>query len=181
MTTYIAILRGINVSGQKRIKMDNLREALASLGFSDLATYIQSGNIIFKSETENCQILQLKINQRIKKGFGFDVPVIIRTLEEWQFMVEQNPFQNQKHIDENKLHATFLEEVPVINLGEEMDASMYLPDEFVLRDKTIYVHCPNGYGKTKLNNMFFENKLKTPATTRNWKTTLKLLAMAKAI
>ena len=170
MQTYIAILRGINVSGQKIIKMAELRDHLGSLGFSNLATYIQSGNIVFQSAMLDNHVLEDKIHQKIKANYGFDVPVFVRSQEEWQYMVEQNPFLTRKGIELNKLHVTILGVSPTSKSVEGIDATAYLPDEYVVSGPTVYVYCPNGYGKTKLNNTFFEKKLNTPATTRNWKT-----------
>ena len=179
MQTYIAILRGINVSGQKLIKMDKLREALASLGFSNLATYIQSGNVVFQAAPENNLTLAKKIHDRIEEAFGFDVPVLVRSLEEWQQVVDNFPFEGIEEM--NRLLITFLEEKPASIPKEEIDALKASKDEVMYGEKEIYLYVPDGYGKSKLDNNTLERKLKVRATTRNWKTTLTLLEMASAL
>lgn len=180
MQTYIAILRGINVSGQKIIKMAELRDHLSSLGFINLTTYIQSGNIVFQTKQEENPILEEKIHQNIKKNYGFDVPVIVRSLTEWQKVVSKFPYNNEDN-DINRLAVTFLKEKPTPNLHEEIDKFKAPNDEIVYDDIEIYLHIPNGFGKSKLTNNVFERKLKVSATTRNWKTTIKLLAIAEEL
>ena len=179
MQTYIAILRGINVSGQKLIKMDKLREALASLGFSNLATYIQSGNVVFQAATEDNLTLAQKIHNRIEEIFGFDVPVIVRTQGEWQQVVDCFPFEGKTEL--NRLMITFLEEKPAHIPKEEIDSLKASKDEVVYGEKEIYLYVPDGYGKSKLDNNTLERKLKVRATTRNWKTTLTLLKMVNEL
>lgn len=177
MQTYIAILRGINVSGQKKIKMDELREALASLGFSNLATYIQSGNVVFQATPEDGLSLAQKIHECIEEAFGFDVPVLVRSLEEWQGVVDRFPFKGIEEL--NRLMVTFLEEKPAHIPVEEIDALKASKDEVVYGEREVYLYVPDGYGKSKLDNNTLERKLKVRATTRNWKTTLTLLEMGK--
>jgi len=170
METYFAFLRGINVSGQKMIKMEDLAKTLTELHFSNIRTYIQSGNIIFQHDKTELLLLAEKIAGKISEHFGFEVPVVIRTFAELDDLSKKNPFLLMGNKDVSKLHVTLLAEEPdpekVIKIGKEP----YLPDEFLVSGKEVYLFCPNGYGRTKLTNTFFENKLKTTATTRNWKT-----------
>ncbi len=180
MQTYIAILRGINVSGQKIIKMAELREHLSSLNFTNLATYIQSGNIVFQSKTADNNAIEDKIQKNIKDNYGFDVPVIVRSLKEWQMIVDRFPF-NIEHCDINRLGFTFLKDKPTHIPVEEINKYKAVNDEVVYTEKEIYLHIPDGFGKSKLTNNVFERKLKAAATTRNWKTTQKLLKMANEI
>src|SRR5690349_15767045 len=112
METFISILRGINVSGQKKIQMTDLKELYESLTFKDVTPFIQSGNVIFKSKKSPDEKLAKKIEDAIHKRYGFDVPVIIRTVEEMQHTISANPFLQQKNIDVEKLHVTFLAEIP---------------------------------------------------------------------
>ncbi|MCB0494539.1 MAG: DUF1697 domain-containing protein [Cyclobacteriaceae bacterium] len=179
MQTYIAILRGINVSGQKLIKMDKLREALASLGFSNLATYIQSGNVVFQAANEDNLTLAQKIHNRIEKIFGFDVPVLVRSLDEWQQVVDNFPFEGIEEM--NRLLVTFLEEKPAYIPKEEIDTLKASKDEVVYGEQEVYLYVPDGYGNSKLDNNTLERKLKVRATTRNWKTTLTLLEMVNEL
>jgi len=179
MITYIAILRGINVSGQKKIKMADLRELLNNSGLEDLQTYIQSGNIIFKSSQRDSSKLAQLIKSKISEHYDFEVPVIIRDGEDWQSAIARNPFTEEKEgVDLQRVGVTFLENEPNRNLVSEIEERDYSPDEFVIDGKEIYLHCPTGFGKTKLTNNFFESKLKVTATTRNWKTVNTLIAMA---
>lgn len=179
MQAYIAILRGINVSGQKKIKMDELREALASLGFSNLTTYIQSGNVVFQATPEDNLVLAQKIHNRIEESFGFDVPVLVRSIDEWQQVVDNFPFKGIEEL--NRLLVTFLEEKPTRVPKEDIDALKASRDQVVYGEKEIYLYVPDGYGNSKLNNNTLERKLNVRATTRNWKTTLTLLQMGKGL
>jgi len=180
MTTFISILRGINVSGQKKILMADLKSLYDQLGFNDVTTFIQSGNVIFKSKKKGSdQAVAKAIGQAILKKYKFKVPIIIRTAEEMQKVISENPFPKQKGINIEKLHVTFLAEVPdkaqVISISH-LDFS---PDKFIIAGKEVYLYTPGGYGITKLSNNFFENKLKVTATTRNWKTVNKLAELAE--
>ena len=176
---YIALLRGINVSGQKKIKMADLRTYLGDAGLQDVQTYIQSGNIVFKSENADKAELAQKISDEIKEAYGFDVPVLVLTADYLQSAIEQNTyFKAGKDI--SKLYVTFLAEKPSEEKIATLEAVDYSPEEFILHETHLDFYFPNGYGRSKLNNNFFERKLKVSATTRNWKTINKLLDMATA-
>jgi uncharacterized protein (DUF1697 family) len=178
MSTVISILRGINVGGKNKIPMVELKAVYEGLKFKNVTTYIQSGNVIFSASESDSKTLSKKIEQGILKKFGFNVPVIARTIEEMQSAIKKNPFLKEKGIELEKLHVTFLEDSPAAdNLKKAMEYK-YEPDKFIIVNKEVYLHCPNGYGNTKLTNTFFENKLKVRATTRNWRTTNELLKIA---
>ena len=177
MKKYIAILRGINVSGQKLIKMAELIKHLEELSFKNISTYIQSGNVLFHSNISNQKELALKIGNKIKEKYGFDVPVIVKNAEEFKRISNNNPFLNQRSEDIDKLYVTFLAEETTHELAGKFKEIDYKPDEFILDGKVLYGFVGNGYGNTKFSNTFIENKLKTTATTRNWKTVLKLTEM----
>ena len=168
MTTYIAILRGINVSGKNKILMQDLKALFESLNFKNVKTYIQSGNVVFDSNS--LKNLETLIQQKIKEQFGFDVPVIVRTVDEITNILKHNPYLKQKNIELDKLHITFLSETPIKENLTKIHTYNFAPDVFEIIGNEVYLHCPNGYGNTKLSNTFFENKLKVTATTRNWKT-----------
>jgi uncharacterized protein (DUF1697 family) len=173
MRTYIAMLLGINVSGQKMIRMTDLTSLLSELDLKNIRTYIQSGNIVFEyPETDQKELSEL-IKQKILKRYEFEVPVIIMKQEELLYVAEQNPFV-KKGFNIEKLHVTFLEEPPLPEMIEKARTANIGSDEFEIIAKAVYLHCPDGYGQTKLNNNFFESRFKTKATTRNWKTVLKL-------
>lgn len=179
MTTYISILRGINVSGHKMIKMEALRQMFEGLGFKNVQTYIQSGNVIFQHKTTETQKLENKISKKVIEQFYFEIPVIVIVIEEFKEIVKNNPFIRDQSKDAAYLHVTFLSALPEKNNIEKIVEGKYNADELSILDKAIYLYCPNGYGNSKLTNRFLENKLKVLATTRNWKTTNELLRMAE--
>lgn len=173
METYIALLRGINVSGQKMIKMTDLTTLLKELNFTNIRTYIQSGNLVFDfTETDHKELARL-IETKIRHQYKFDVPVVISRKTELLQIMERNPFLKRGENIE-KLHVSFLDDEPSavqIKKAKETESGS---DEFEVYGKEVFVFCEYGYGKTKLNNTFFEKKFKTKATTRNWKTVVKL-------
>ncbi len=177
MNTYIALLRGINVSGHKMIKMDDLKLVLGELNFTGLKTYIQSGNILFDSENKEPADLAADIAGKIFQRYGFEVPVVIRTMAELEYIRKSNPFRNKGNEDTDKMHVTFLSEKPDTVRENQIMEHRFLPDEFVIMGKEVYLYCPDGYGRTKLTNQFFESRLKVVATTRNWKTVEKLVTL----
>jgi uncharacterized protein (DUF1697 family) len=181
MAIYVSILRGINVSGKRMIKMEVLKKLFAELGFSAIQTYIQSGNIIFQHKKSDPSKLSANIKGSIEKKFGFEVPVITLLLEELQEVVKLNPLLKDKSKDPAYFHVTFLAAQPNRENVEKITAGNYYPDEFHLIDKAVYLYCPNSYSNSKLTNNFLESKLKVTATTRNWKTTNELLAMAEKL
>jgi uncharacterized protein (DUF1697 family) len=178
MTTFLSILRGINVSGQKKILMKDLKTLYEELKFKNVTTYIQSGNVIFESSSSKNPAK--KIEQKIVERYSFNVPVIMRTVDEIQTVLKKNPFLKERNIDVEKLHVTFLTDIPKKELIDNIEGINYEPDKFILSGKEIYLYCPHGYGITKLNNNFFEHKLKTTATTRNWRTVNELFKIMKS-
>jgi len=175
MKKYISMLRGINVSGQKKIKMTDLKSLYESLGFDNVQTYIQSGNVIFESSILDVEKLKRNIEQNIEKTFGFSVSVIIRSNDEFESIINRNPFIGQRSTeDDTKLLVTFLTDAPPESIANAIQQFVTKPEALEVRGKEIYLHCPNGYGKSKLSNRFLERKLGVKATTRNWKTVKKL-------
>ena len=169
MITYISMLRGINVSGQKKIRMEALRSTYEKLELANVQTYLQSGNVVFDSTEGDPDRLAKQIEAQIEQDFGFSVPVLIRTGTDFLRIISQNPFLTARSEDPSHLYVTFLYDSPAPALTKQIN----FPgegDEFVIGEKEVFLFCPNGYGRTKLNNNFFEKKLKLLATTRNWKT-----------
>ena len=177
MSKYLSMLRGINVSGQKSIKMDDLIKLYESLNYKNVSTYIQSGNVLFDSSEEKLENIAGKIEKKIKKEFSYDVPVIIRTKNDLGHIINTNPFLKRKNIDHSKLHFTFLSKLPEGQVPLKIIETKSDEDEFYIKSKEIYLYCPNGYGRTKYTNSFFENNLNVNATTRNWNTVNKLFKM----
>ena len=177
MVIYIALLRGINVSGHNMIKMDELKRVLEELGFTGIRTYIQSGNIIFGSEVDDPADLAARVAGKILTRFGFVVPVVILTIDEMKLVSLNNPFILNGNGNSDRMHVTFLSETPDRTKETKILEYNFPPDEFVIKGKEVYLYCPDGYGNTKLNNQFFESKLKVTTTTRNWKTVETLVAL----
>jgi uncharacterized protein (DUF1697 family) len=178
MKKFIALLRGINVSGQKQIKMSDLKTLFEEVGFQNVETYIQSGNLIFSGKEKSSENIAERISSSIKKKFGFDVQVFVLLPEELLEILNKNPFIN-KNKDPDKLYVIFLSTVPLKANLEKLGAIDFSPEEFRCDGKCIYLFVPNGYGKAKLNNNFFENKLKVSGTTRNLKTVKAILELTK--
>jgi uncharacterized protein (DUF1697 family) len=181
MKTYIAILRGINVSGHKMMKMADLLTLLNELDFKNTKTYIQSGNVVFRYKETLPQQLQKKIEKKIAEKFGFEVPVMVIPAGEIETILKNNPFLKKKTTDIGKLHVTFLNGAYDKKIAAQLAEQKYGNDEFIATANAIYLHCADGYGNTKLSNTFWENKLKVTATTRNWKTVNELKNIADTI
>ena len=179
MTTYVAILRGINVSGHKIIKMERLRALFEDLGFTDVKTYVQSGNVIFATG-ERPKGLAAKIERKILNEFDFEVPVLTKSAKELADIVKRNPLVKNPANDPAKLHVTFLSDDPPRDALELLQSLAASAEQVRLAGRAVYLYCPNGYGNTKLTNTTIEKKLSCRATTRNWTTTNKLLEMANA-
>ncbi len=177
MQSHIALLRGINVSGQKKIKMADLKLLLEDLGFNDVVTYIQSGNVLFnpkaKSVKEDCAE---KISEGIKEQFGFEVPVLVKTVSEIEKILAACPFSEEKKIAS---YFTLLNESPTQELMKEISQLDYSNEEFIITENCVYLFSEKGYGNAKCNNNFFEKKLKVGATTRNYRTLVKLIELTK--
>jgi len=180
MKTYIALLRGINVSGQKIIKMEMLRKFLGELDFENIRTYIQSGNIIFESKSSDTAKLEKQISDKIFTHFGFVVPIIIITPEELLTVIDKNPFAKENLENPTQPYVLFLSEVPKKEHLEVFKKIDFKEDQFVNIDKTLYLSYGNPAGNSKLTNAIIENKLKLQSTMRNWKTVLKLYELATA-
>lgn len=176
--TYIALLRGINVSGQKKIKMADLRGLLTKAGLSEVKTYIQSGNIVFDSAEESPSGLAALIQKVILDQYGWKVPTLVLTPAELQAAVAGYPWSDKDDRTPEKIYITFLESEPAAENQAAIDGQAYLPEEYLVVGKIIYFYPPNGAGRAKMNNNFFEKKLKVSATTRNWRTTNKLIEMS---
>lgn len=178
MQTFIALLRGINVSGQKKILMADLKKHFEELGFTNVQTYIQSRNVLFQSEEKNAAILQAEIEKMILATYNFEVVTLLRTPHELKEAINANPFLHEPEKELSRQYVTFLSEVPAPENLVKINASAYDPEEYRLVGTTLYFYSPANYGKAKMSNNFFENKLKLKATTRNWATVNKLMELA---
>ena len=228
MKTFISLLRGINLSGQNKIRMPEMKGLSESLGLVHVETYIQSGNVVFDCEEQDLAKLARIIEAGIARSFRLSVRVLLRYKDRFQEILS-NPFVNQRNEDPERLHVTFLSEAPTVLALRDLPSSVGDPlwgrccfperhrdnvvaqnaprnditerrngfstkddcgrnnwkesgagkeDEFLVHDREIYLFCPNGYGRTKFSNTFFERRLNVSATTRNWKTVNALFEMA---
>ncbi len=173
MNTYISLLRGINVGGHKKLKMDDLKLLFEELGFEDVVTYIQSGNVVFSAKEGKG--LSQKISKEIEKKFGWEVPVLVKTVDTIAKILANCPFEETKKAE---AYFMLLASPPKEELMETVRKISYPNEEFVLTTECVYIYFGNGYGNAKLNNNFFEKKLEVAATTRNYRTLAKLVELA---
>jgi uncharacterized protein (DUF1697 family) len=176
VTTYITMLRGINVSGRNKLSMDDLRAMVTDIGGNDVQTYIQSGNAVFTSARSASAIVK-DLERAVEESLGNRVPVLIRTRQQLADVLGSNPFLTGAE-DLKILHVTFLSAVPPATALASVSGKRSDGDELRVIGREVYLSCPNGYGTTKLTNAFFEKKLGTQATTRNWTTVGKLVTLA---
>lgn len=174
MKNYIALLRGINVGGHKKIAMATLREVLAQSGLENVKTYIQSGNVSFQSSNTDSSALENNINKAILDGFGFEVPVFVRTKSEIKTILDDCPFNEEKKVAS---YFIVLNERPEQSLITETTQLIFPNEEFIITKNCIYIFYALGAGKAKLGVNWFEKKLKVKATARNYKTMVKLLSL----
>ena len=175
--THLALLRGINVSGHNMIKMDVLKELLEKAGFTNVKTYIQSGNVFVDTDEEHGPSVGFKIKQEIFKELGFDVPVIVIGKKDLEACLQNNPYLKEKEADTKKLYFTFVSKELNSNSIHELKMSQVKPDEGIIDSNRIYIKYAVGAGKTRFDQKYIEKKLNVTATIRNWNTVVKLLEM----
>lgn len=176
MPNWVGLLRGINVGGRNKLKMAELKACLADAGLDDVATYIQSGNLVFRSSSPAGKLGQL-IADAIERQWGYFVPTLVLKADQLAEAVAEMPYEDS---NPQWLHVTFLHQKPKAKEVKVIEGLDFGDDRFEIDGRIVYLDCPNGYSRTKLNNSFFEKKLNVNATTRNWKTVTKLLAMVTA-
>ena len=176
MKQYVGIIRGINVGGHNKVNMKQLREAMETTSYRDVRTYIQSGNVVFRSAARSVQSVEESLARLLLKSFGVKVPVLVRDEKEWERTVLRNPFVGATD-DQTKLLVTFLATKPTSAEVKALTAVTFPHDEFVIDGKDIFLFCKNGYGRCDIPNTFFEKKLNVTGTTRNWRTVLELQKM----
>ena len=174
MTTYIALLRGINVSGHNAIRMPELQDSFSALGFDAVQTYLQSGNVIFRADKSDEVKLASVIAARVKHDFGSVVPVLVISAKDLDQVINSNPLWPKAGGDEKLFHSTFLAEPVSAASFKALKLPAAESERAVLVGRAVLLHCPHGYGNTKLNNNYFERALGVAATTRNWRTVLAL-------
>ena len=173
----VALLRGINVGGKNRLPMKDLAAMFVDLGCDDVRTYIQSGNVLFRMSPTLGEDISSLISSSILSRFGYRVPVATRTAQDLQEIVQANPFL-EAGAETDKLHIAFLADLPDSAHVESLDPNRSPVDEFAVLGREIYLYCPNGLARSKLTNNYFDSRLSTTSTMRNWKTVLKLLELS---
>lgn len=178
-TTHIALLRGINVGGKNKLPMKDLVRLFQDAGCSNVRTHIQSGNVLFEAGAAELTVLSQSVSMAIRKDFVYDVPILIRSAKQLADILRKNPYVARGE-DESLLHVMFLADTPKPGAVKHLDPRRSDPDEFVVRGREVYLYLPNGVARTKLTNAYFDAKLKTVSTGRNWRTVKKLAELATA-
>lgn len=178
MTSYLALLRGVNVTGST-LRMAELKKSLTDMGLEEVQTYLQSGNVVFKSKG-NAAKLASDIEARIKKDFGLSISVLVLTSKEIETIASKNPLWPKSGGEGSHFHATFLFEPVTRKTFDALSLPAADGEQAVLGKGAVLLHCPHGYGRTKLNNTYFEKALGVKATTRNWKSVMALRELCSA-
>jgi uncharacterized protein (DUF1697 family) len=174
---YVAFLRAVNVGGKNRLPMKDLAAMFGGAGCADVVTYIQSGNVVFRA-TEACAArVPAAVEKAVADRFAFRSPVVVRSAAELRAVARGNPYR-KAGADVDALHVLFLAERPNAARVAQLDPHRSPPDEFQVRGREVYFRCPNGVGRSKLTVGYFDSKLGTTSTLRNWRTVLKLVEMA---
>ena len=176
---HVALLRGVNVGGKKRLPMAQLAKLFSEAGCADVRTYIQSGNVVFAATPTTAKRITELVTARIAERFGFEAPVILRPADEFARVAKGNPFLNSG-MDGGALHVAFLNDLPDRRRVATLDPERSPGDSFQVRGREIYLHLPNGVARTRLTNDYFDSTLATTCTFRNWRTVMKLLDMTRA-
>lgn len=176
LTTYFALLRGINVGGANKVPMRELRALFEDLGYGHVRTYLQSGNVLFEGRSASSTKLIAEVEDAISASFDLTIPVMVRTRQELERVATANPFPTDG-VKLSLLHVMFLAEPASAKAIKTLDSDRSPPDEFVVKDREIFLRFPNGSGRSKLTIDYFEKKLGTRATARNWNTVVKVLGL----
>ena len=179
MPTWVALLRGINVGGKNLLPKRDLARLFEEAGCAGVRTYIQSGNVLFTASRARAEKLPGLIASGIADRFGYQVPVLLRTAADLGETIRQNPFL-EAGASENWLHVLFLADQPDAGRVAALNPLRSPPDAYAVRGREIYLRLPNGGAKTKLTNAYFDSRLATISTVRNWRTVLKLFELAQA-
>ena len=176
MTTYVALLRGVNLGSHNKVPMAHLRQSLGEGGLDDVRTYIQSGNVVFRSSAGAVQV-ETTIENVIAQRFGLDVRVLVRTDAELVAVLAGNPFAAAQP-DQTKLHVVFLSESPDPAKVAALEARHDGAEAFAVSGRDVYLHTPDGLGRARLTHASFEKAFGLAATARNWRTVNRLAEMA---
>ena len=175
-STHVALLRGINVGGRHRLRMKDLAAVFHDAGCDDVRTYIQSGNVVFRAPDALAGSIAEVVQDVVADRVGFRAPVVTRTADEMRRLPRRNPYLSAG-ADPGALHVVFLADEPDDADVANLDPGRSAPDEFEAIGREIFLRCPNGFGRTRLTNDYFDRMLRSTSTTRNWRTVLRLIEM----
>jgi uncharacterized protein (DUF1697 family) len=181
MAVMISMLRGVNLGPHNRLKMAELCAVYEALKLRDAQSYVQSGNVIFRSEEKNSGALARRIEAAIEKKFGFRPPVILRTTAELRAAIAKNPFAKRADIEPSKLLVTFLDRDPGAEIRQQVLKIDTAPEELRMEGREVYIYFPNGMARPKMKWAAIERVLKTQWTGRNWNSVQKILEMAEKL
>ncbi len=174
----VALLRGLNVGGKNRIKMPELIDAFVAAGCEEVTTFIQSGNVLFRASTQTIKRVPQVVSAHLSQEFGITSPVVLRSAKAMETVVSRNPYL-KREVSTQALHVAFLADVPKKEDVAVLDPNRSPGDVFEWVGQEVYLHCPNGLARSKLTNVWFDSRLKTVSTVRNWNTVLELTRLAK--
>jgi len=174
---FIVLLRGINVGGRNKIKMADLRDLLNQAGFENVQTYIQSGNVILEAKKWNEDEISARVKAVIANHYGYDIAVMALSVSDFQDVIKNNPFPNVPESEYKALVVTLLSDLPNLDNLPFLHERKQESEQMEIIHKAFYLYCPNGYRNTKMSNAMLEKKLEVRATTRNWRSMLKILDM----
>lgn len=177
MHTIISLLRGINVGGNKKIKMADLRDLYKSLGYANIKTLLQTGNVVFQSETDDLEQIQSTIEEGIQAHYGFDVDILMLTPEDFKTIVEAHPFTDAQAEDPRKLVFVFLNAQPDASAVDALRDNHTGREIIDMGEHALYIYYTDGQGRSKLDHSRIERPLNVKATARNWNTTMKIRAL----
>ena len=181
MPVIVSMLRAVNVGGRNKIKMEDLKALYVSLKLRDVQTFIQSGNVVFRTDDKDLVKLAERIEKAIEKRFGFRPPVILRTAEEMRGVVARNPFAKRKDLDPRRLLVVFLAAEPDREGSKKVSALQTKPEELRISGREVFIYFPDGMGRTKLPWTTIDKMLKTVGTARNCNSVNKLLSLSEKL
>lgn len=175
---YAALLRGINLGPTRKVAMAELRRVLEAEGFDDVATYLRSGNVAFNSPENDRALLRDRLQDVLADGFGFEIPVVLVTAADLDRVVDANPYAEPAEADPTRVHVLFLEPAPPVAVWDDLRQQDFGEEEFEVGERWLYMHLPNGMGRASLPGALDGAAGRSVATTRNWRTVLKLVELA---
>ncbi len=177
---HVALLRGLNVGGNNKLPMADLRAALVGAGFEGVRTYIQSGNVVFSS-VRPAESLEAYIEGVLEREFDLRVPVVVRTQSQWTEVVQGNPFSDESRSEPNRVQLCLAKRAPAPDAAEQLQAIATRDERIVAAGAAIWIHFPNGIGDSKLTPAVLDRCVGSSVTARNWRTVTKLQDMLSSM